>query len=276
VPGAQPPGAQAYNGGFPAGYQAGAAGPGAAAVGPAAVETCPECGTPREAQALFCEECRFNFTTQSPAPPPTFPVPAPQFPPLSQRTTSSPSRIQRPAESLSTSAAIRPDSGDFLLPPPTTSGRAPSSDQSSMPPPATVPDLTGRWTAVVAADRDYFTAMMARSGPEAPGLFFPQYSPESHYPLTTDQVTIGRRRHSTGEAPDIDLSRSPEDPGVSHRHAVLARRTDGGWSVIDQNSTNGTTVNGGDEAIEPFQPLDLADGDRVHVGAWTTITLRRG
>jgi hypothetical protein len=271
APAAPPPGPPAAPAGQAAyGYPGG---------GPVAVETCPECGTPREAQALFCEECRFNFATHSPGsagPPPTFPVPAPQYPPLSQRTTSSPSRINRPAESLSTSAAIRPDNSDFLLSPPATLERAPSSDQSALPPPATVPDRSGRWTAVVAADRDYFTAMMARSGPEAPGLFFPQYSPESHYPLTAEQVTIGRRRHSTGEAPDIDLSRSPEDPGVSHRHAVLARRPDGGWSVIDQDSTNGTTVNGGAEAIEPFQPIDLEDGDRVHVGAWTTITLRLG
>jgi pSer/pThr/pTyr-binding forkhead associated (FHA) protein len=45
--------------------------------------------------------------------------------------------------------------------------------------------------------------------------------------------------------------------------------------VVDQNSTNGTTVNGSDEPIQPFVPVPLQDGDRVHVGAWTTITVRR-
>ncbi len=258
-----PPGppVSAYGAGFPgAPGAAGAAGP---------VDVCPDCGTPREAQAVFCEECRFNFMTLSASPPPTFPVPAPPFPPLSQRTTSSPSRMNRPAEALAPEATIRPDSGDFLLSPPTSAGRTPSAEQSMLP-----PARTRTWTAVVAADREYFTSMMARSGPEAPGLFFPQYSPEARIELTESPTTIGRRRHTTGEAPHIDLSRPPEDPGVSHRHAVLARRSDGGWSVIDQDSTNGTTVNGGDEAIEPFQPVDLADGDRVHVGAWTTITLR--
>lgn len=239
----------------------------------AGAETCPECGTPREAQAVFCEECRYNFMLHAASPPPTFPVPAPPFPPLSQRTTSSPSRMNRPAEALTPEATITPDSGDFLISPPTSSGRAPSADQSMLPPVPT-PTQRGTWTAVVGADREYFTSMMARSGPEATGLFFPQYSPEARITLTENEITIGRRRHSAGDPPDIDLSRPPEDPGVSHRHAVLARRPDGGWSVIDQNSTNGTTVNGGTEAIEPFQPVDLADGSRVHVGAWTTITLR--
>jgi hypothetical protein len=43
--------------------------------------------------------------------------------------------------------------------------------------------------------------------------------------------------------------------------------------VVDQDSTNGTTINGADEPIQPFVPVPLKSGDRVHVGAWTTITL---
>ncbi|MBO7939544.1 FHA domain-containing protein [Streptomyces sp. CAI-85] len=132
------------------------------------------------------------------------------------------------------------------------------------------------WTATIGPDRAYFMAMMHRSGPEAAGLNLPAYSPEQQRTLTGNQVTIGRRRHSTGETPDIDLSVPPEDPGVSHQHAVLVQQPDGTWAVVDQNSTNGTTVNGGEEPIQPFVPVPLQDGDRVHVGAWTTITVRRG
>lgn len=260
------------------------------------LETCPHCGTPREGQSAFCEECRFNFaalpappsTAPAPAPAPRFPLPAPPFPPLSERTGSRPSQVNRPAEHLppdatitGESAANRPpsaprvrESGDFLLSPP-VSGHTPTAEQSQLPP-GPPRQRTQPWTAVVTADREYFTAMMTRSGSEAPGLFFPQYSPELRVPMTERQMTIGRRRHATGEVPAIDLSRPPEDPGVSHRHAVLVRRPDGGWAVIDQDSTNGTTVNLGADPIAPFQPVDLADGDRVHVGAWTTITLRRG
>ncbi|MFK0018042.1 FHA domain-containing protein [Streptomyces sp. NPDC090798] len=132
------------------------------------------------------------------------------------------------------------------------------------------------WSATIGPDREYFMAMMQRSGPEAAGLNLPAYSPEQQRPLTGNQMTIGRRRHSTGDTPDIDLSVPPEDPGVSHQHAVLVQQPDGSWAVVDQNSTNGTTVNGGEEPIQPFVPVPLQDGDQVHVGAWTTITIRRG
>ncbi|MCM2392002.1 FHA domain-containing protein [Streptomyces albipurpureus] len=150
-------------------------------------------------------------------------------------------------------------------------GGAPGQHQSQ-PPYRT----QGSWTAVVAPDRDYFLAMMQRSGPDATGLNLPAYSPEQHLPLIGGQITIGRRRQSTGEAPNIDLSVPPEDPGVSHKHAVLVQQQDGSWAVVDQNSTNGTTINGGEEPIQPYVPVALNDGDRVHVGAWTTITIRRG
>ncbi|MGW4685930.1 FHA domain-containing protein [Streptomyces sp. NPDC004244] len=134
----------------------------------------------------------------------------------------------------------------------------------------------GSWTATIGPDRSYFLAMMQRSGPEAASLSLPAYSPEQHLPLTGGQITIGRRRASTGESPDIDLSVPPEDPGVSHQHAVLVQQPDLSWAVVDQNSTNGTTINGGEDPIQPYVPVPLSDGDRVHVGAWTTITIRRG
>ncbi|WP_392896139.1 FHA domain-containing protein [Streptomyces sp. LN699] len=134
----------------------------------------------------------------------------------------------------------------------------------------------GAWSATVGPDRSYFMAMMQRSGPEAAGLNLPAYSPEQHLGLSGGQITIGRRRASSGEFPDIDLSVPPEDPGVSHQHAVLVQQPDGSWAVVDQNSTNGTTINGGEEPIQPYVPIPLGDGDQVHVGAWTTITVRRG
>ncbi|MET7481501.1 FHA domain-containing protein [Streptomyces sp. NPDC005538] len=152
----------------------------------------------------------------------------------------------------------------------------PGSTQAPPPPRQAYQQQPTTWLATIGPDREYFMAMMQRSGPEAAGLNLPAYSPEQQRQLTGNQITIGRRRHSTGESPDIDLSVPPEDPGVSHQHAVLVQQPDGSWAVVDQNSTNGTTVNGGEEPIQPFVPVPLQDGDRVHVGAWTTITVRRG
>lgn len=303
-------------------------------------ELCPQCRTPREAMAPFCEECRYNFLTRSatpyaplgtdggssarpagstpPQPPPPAQPPAYAQDPFEYQG-SRPSRVNRAAEPLQGAE------DDWLLPPPAHEPQQEYAQQSGapryqqQPPPqeyqheyqqhqaqqhqppqqqyqnqpqhqapqqqyqASVPaqqqpaaSQGGAWTATIAPDRSYFMAMMQRSGPEAAGLNLPAYSPEQHLPLSGGQITIGRRRASTGESPDIDLSVPPEDPGVSHQHAVLVQQPDLSWAVVDQNSTNGTTINGGEEPIQPYVPVPLGDGDRVHVGAWTTITIRRG
>ncbi|MFI6849393.1 FHA domain-containing protein [Kitasatospora sp. NBC_00085] len=151
----------------------------------------------------------------------------------------------------------------------------PQSGQPGQAPQQPEP-VRSNWIAVVAADRDYFTDMMARSGPEAAGLFFPPYCPERRIPLTgRGQLRIGRRSQHRGTVPEIDLSVPPEDPGASHQHALLAEQADGSWVLVDQDSTNGTTVNGGGEPITPHTAIPLNDGDRIHIGAWTTITLHR-
>ncbi|MGW0896745.1 FHA domain-containing protein [Streptomyces goshikiensis] len=339
----------------------------------AQAELCPQCRTPREAMAPFCEECRYNFLTRTatsytplapepmsgagvgsgtgvgqsagqglgqgagpglgqgagpgagiapPPPPPAPPAPpvAPPAPPVYSQDPfeyqgSRPSRVNRPAEPLQ-----RED--DWLLPPPAHEQHQQPQYQQQPPPPPQVQEYQqqapvqeyqqprsqpqqqhqsyappapqqeyqqpqqqhqpfpsqsgGSWSATIGPDRSYFMAMMQRSGPDAAGLNMPAYSPELHLPLAGSQITIGRRRASTGESPDVDLSVPPEDPGVSHQHAVLVQQPDGSWAVVDQNSTNGTTINGGEEPIQPYVPVPLTDGDRVHVGAWTTITIRRG
>ncbi|MFG2979892.1 FHA domain-containing protein [Streptomyces sp. NPDC048258] len=322
-----PPPAPSYGYGFPP----------TAGEPTAQAELCPQCRTPREAMAPFCEECRYNFLTRTatsytplapdsgpqgtgatppsmaPSMPPSTPPSTPPPPPVQapgaysqdhfEYQGSRPSRVNRPAEPLQ-----RED--DWLLPPPAHEPQQeyqqPAQPQYQQQPPQppqqreyqqeyqqhqppqyqqqppaqqqhqSYPPQSASWTATIGPDRSYFMAMMQRSGPEAASLNLPAYSPEQHLPLSGGQITIGRRRASTGESPDIDLSVPPEDPGVSHQHAVLVQQPDLSWAVVDQNSTNGTTINGGEEPIQPYVPVPLTDGDRVHVGAWTTITIRRG
>ncbi|MEU4496067.1 FHA domain-containing protein [Streptomyces sp. NPDC023998] len=353
----------------------------------AQAELCPQCRTPREAMAPFCEECRYNFlthtaTSYTPLAPPQQPVgglnlppgfqsqpaPGPPPPPAPRQhdpyeyQSSRPSQMNRPAEPLTNEPSAPqqqsfqqpgpPPPPSFQQPPGQPGPPAPPGYQQSAPPAPPQPQQTGGgddwmlsppshtqapqqpqapqapqppqpfqqqpyqqqpppyaqqpgppqnhqsqqgqqgqqppyqqagrgeapagWTAVIGPDREYFMAMMQRSGPDASGLNLPAYSPEQHLPLVGNQISIGRRRHSTGESPDIDLSVPPEDPGVSHQHAVLVQQPDGSWAVVDQNSTNGTTLNGAEDPIQPYVPIPLNDGDRVHVGAWTTITIHRG
>jgi pSer/pThr/pTyr-binding forkhead associated (FHA) protein len=62
---------------------------------------------------------------------------------------------------------------------------------------------------------------------------------------------------------------------VSHRHLRLRRCSDAGYEVVDLDSTNGTVLRGASSPLEPGRPVKLADGDRLQIGAWTTLTLRR-
>jgi pSer/pThr/pTyr-binding forkhead associated (FHA) protein len=86
-------------------------------------------------------------------------------------------------------------------------------------------------------------------------------------------MRIGRRSASRGLTPEIDLTGPPLDPGISRLHAVLVARPDLGWSVIDPGSENGTQVN--DKEIPTGVPVPLRDGDRIHLGAWTVITISK-
>ncbi|MFJ2193391.1 FHA domain-containing protein [Kitasatospora sp. NPDC087861] len=188
-----------------------------------------------------------------------------------------------PPEGAFPEAPVREDSGPVYAEPPGPNNRGGDFGTSfhlapPQPQPGAAPaePLRANWIAVVSADRDYFTEMMARSGPEAAGLFFPPYCPERRVPLTgRGQLRIGRRSQHRGTVPEIDLSVPPEDPGASHQHALLAEQADGSWVLVDQDSTNGTTVNGGAEPIAPHTAVPLNDGDRIHIGAWTTITMHR-
>jgi FHA domain len=133
---------------------------------------------------------------------------------------------------------------------------------------------TAQWTAVVTADRAYFDSVIAASGPDAAAVQFPGYCPERRFRLFGPEMRIGRRSPSRGLDPEIDLTGPPADPGVSHLHAVLISDEDGGWTVFDPGSANGTLVNGREMAAG--SRLRLRDGDRICVGAWTMLTIRAG
>ncbi|HVV19910.1 MAG TPA: FHA domain-containing protein [Pseudonocardiaceae bacterium] len=134
--------------------------------------------------------------------------------------------------------------------------------------------VAGGWSVVVTADRAYFDAVQQQDGPDVPNITFPTYCPDRHFPLTGKEMRIGRVSRSRGLAPEIDLTGPPQDPGISHLHAVLVAQDDGGWAVLDPGSTNGTTVNDDPEPIATDVAIPVKDGDRIHLGAWTTITIQ--
>src|SRR5262245_2999288 len=144
------------------------------------------------------------------------------------------------------------------------------------PPPQPVDEPAERphtWSATVSADRAYYNSVMAVGGPDAASITFPRFCPDRHFPLRRNEISIGRRSASRGITPDIDLTGPPEDPGVSHLHAVLLI-DDGQLSIMDLGSSNGTTVNDDQSPLPPNAPRTLSTGDRIHLGAWTTIIVR--
>ncbi|NUT09813.1 MAG: FHA domain-containing protein [Nonomuraea sp.] len=140
--------------------------------------------------------------------------------------------------------------------------------------PVAFPVTGARWEAVTAADRTYYEKVIAEGGPDAASIAFPPYCPERSFGLAGEQVRIGRRSKARGLAPEIDLTGPPEDPGVSHLHAVLLSQPDGAWTLVDPGSANGTQVNG--RTVPINQPVRIGPGDRIHLGAWTVITIREG
>jgi hypothetical protein len=148
---------------------------------------------------------------------------------------------------------------------------------SALPAPATPPPdpdeavIVG-WTAVVAADREFHQRVLARQGPDT--VDFPQFFPVRRIALPGPTALIGRGNRDQGVQPEIDLGIHPADRGVSGQHAVL-RISASGITVTDLGSTNGTSLNGSDTVLGENAETPLAEGDRIHVGAWTTITIER-
>jgi len=156
----------------------------------------------------------------------------------------------------------------------------PASPAASVTPaapaaPATATPANGAvWTVVVTADRAYYDSVQDEGGPDAAAIGFPAYCPERRFRLAGTEVRVGRRSESRGIHPEIDLTGPPADPGVSRLHVVLVGAPDGTWSVVDPGSANGTLVNG--DELPAGEAVRLRDGDVIHLGAWTALTVTSG
>ncbi len=205
---------------------------------------CPVCGSPRTGR--FCESDGYDFVA-------------------AELGGTAPNAAEADARVTDGGTDLDDRHGPVL--PPDPSGVVPDPDGGAA-------GAGAGWRAVASADRAYFGRMQALAGPDADGVAFPPFCPERRFPLTGKQFLIGRRSRSRGIEPQIDLTGPPEDPGVSHAHAILLAQGAGGWAVVDLDSANGTYLNDSEDPIESNLPVPLSAGDRVHVGAWTTLTLQ--
>ncbi len=152
---------------------------------------------------------------------------------------------------------------------PATVVPAPAPVQESQPEPAAPPTPpTVEWVAELWIDPDWYAAQGSTDPMPSPGL--PDIAP-----LVKESNLIGRVSHSRGIFPDVDCEL---DTGCSRRHAMLT--TDGArWWIEDLDSANGTFV-GAAAGPLPAMPIprgrvELGPGQRIYVGAWTRIVIRR-
>ncbi len=227
---------------------------------------CPHCQTPNVADALFCEACGYDFTTG------TLPEVAAVAPMAAE------------PEALAALAAppehAAPDAGTTIPEPATTipapdegsssegSGTATPPEAATLPEPVAPPRPVVEWVAELWIDPDWYAAQGSSDPMPSPSL--PDIAP-----LVKENNLIGRVSHSRGIFPDIDCEL---DTGCSRRHAMLS--TDGNrWWIEDLDSANGTFV-GAAAGPLPAMPIpqgrvELNPGQRIYVGAWTRIVVRK-
>ncbi|MWV51013.1 FHA domain-containing protein [Rathayibacter sp. VKM Ac-2803] len=248
---------------------------------PTGAAVCPNCSYPNEAGALFCENCGYDFTTGS----------LPEADPFtSSGAVRSPAEVggsaspagdpgahlgEVPAAAAPESAAppteLVPEEEAGFDVPVATAPPAPATEvlAEAVPVEAADPSSADPWIAELWIDPDWYAEQRAEDPMPSPG-------PPTTVVLRERSLLVGRPSVSRGISPQIDCG---TDSGVSRRQCQLT--TDGlRWWVEDLQSANGTYLAEAGTGL-PQTPIpagqrrEVDEGDRLYVGAWTRIVLRR-
>ncbi|MEZ0578758.1 FHA domain-containing protein [Nocardioides sp. MH1] len=244
--------------------------------------TCPSGHT--SAASDYCDVCGLPITDSGPAPMPAGDAPAaPETPPAapapSDSTCPNCSAVN-PANALfceacgydfTTGQAPRtPSPLDLATPAASPTATATDLDPPTAETPKSVaPPLADAWVAEVWIDPDWYADQDSTDPLPSAGV-------PVVVPLRTASILVGRTSRSRNIHPDIDLS---TDSGISRRHCQLT--TDGTrWWVEDLGSSNGTYVGGPlgplpTEPVPPGEKREVAADERIYLGAWSRIVIRR-
>lgn len=257
------------------------------------MRVCPHCGATSSPTHLFCEDCGYDFTTGAlplslseglaaidtrvpVSAPPTAPMPATSEPATPESVRQAPATPE-PAVPDTTGApdvppgfAATPDvpldppvAPDVRLDPPAApvTGPRPTNQAPSR-------RAVGDWVVEVWIDPVWFEAQSSDEACPSPAV--------PDIVRISGRALVGRYSASRRIIPDVDCG---TDSGVSRRHAEFT--TDGRrWWVEDLGSSNGTFVGPAsgplpEEPIPAGQRVEIDDDDRIYVGAWTRLVLRR-
>jgi hypothetical protein len=238
----------------------------------ASLDYCDVCGVPVGASA--------GAGAPAPSPPPAPPTPKAPATPASA-ASAAPKRCPSCQDSNPGDALFCETCGyDFTtgqLPPPAPPRSSLDLDPAApaapaAPAPASPSPTAGAdWMAEIWVDPAWYERNREDTTDPCPAAGAPKI-----VPLAGTNALIGRPSSSRQITPQVDCS---PDSGVSRRHAQLL--LDGEqWYVEDLGSTNGTFVAAAAGAL-PVDPIpsgqrrELGDNDRVYVGAWTRIVVRR-
>lgn len=230
--------------------------------------TCPNGHTSTATD--YCDTCGMPIGSGSEAEAEAAPDPAPAPDAPAPATQACPNCSDENAADALFCESCGYDFTTGSMPRPAAATAAPSGsmlDLSTPPPAASTAPVD--WVVERWVDPDWYAVQQSDDPCPSPGL-------PVVVPLTATSVLVGRPSKSRGIRPDIDCD---GDTGVSRRQAQLT--TDGQrWWVEDLQSSNGTYVGPASgplptDPVPPGQRRELGDDDRIYIGAWTRLVIRR-
>jgi hypothetical protein len=199
-------------------------------------EICPDCGTPRDFDARFCEVCRHDFLNNKTG--------------VAEAIVASQKPADKPSESQVQKPLVDKDMPQDKASAP--QAQKPVLDENT--------PIFEKLNVVISVDKDK-AATCEIDTPIKPDTV------DRVFPLDLDENLVGRRSAAKGIFPEIVIN----DPGVSHRHLMFIKQPGNSFSVLELGSSNGTEFNG--SALEPGVTTPVKAGDEFGIGIWTKLKL---
>ncbi len=250
---------------------------------------CPQCNTPYDPGAVFCDNCGASLQQPAPAAAPAGYPPQPTMPAGYPPPAQQPPAYQSPAPQPAYQAPV--PAGGANCPQcntPLTPGAAfcdncgapvaPAAQASAYPPPAQQPPVyqppvqqlpayppPGQQPPVYQPPAQQAPAYQQPPmyGP-TPRLIVQTTNAQIMLPPGKTEYIVGREDPVSNIFPDVDMTpHGGDDGGVSRRHARLFFQN-GQWFVEDFQSTNFTHVN--NQRVQPGTPMPMPNGAEVRFG----------